>query len=46
MNLDELAHQWTGDGINAIMPADVDPTVALPVLIRSLALRVYSGVAR
>src|ERR1700689_3455174 len=30
-------HQWTGDGINAILPADIDPTVVLSVLIRSLA---------
>ena len=46
MNLDELAHQWTGDGINAIMPADVDPTVALPVLIRSLAANLSADNAR
>ncbi len=37
MNLDAVGHEWTGDGINAIMPADIDPTVVLPVLIRSLA---------
>ena len=30
-------HQWTGDGINAILPADIDPTAVLAVLIRSLA---------
>src|ERR1700761_7538546 len=30
-------HQWSGDGINAILPADIDPTVVLTVLIRSLA---------
>ena len=30
-------YQWTGDGINAVLPADIDPTAALPVLIRSLA---------
>jgi hypothetical protein len=29
--------EWTGDGINALLPADMDPTVVLPVLIRSLA---------
>ena len=46
MNLDELAHQWTGDGINAIMPADVDRTVALPVLIRSLAANLSADNAR
>jgi hypothetical protein len=30
-------HQWTGDGINAVLPVDIDPTVMLPLLIRSLA---------
>ena len=30
-------HQWSGDGINAILPADIDPTVVLAVLIRSLS---------
>ena len=30
-------HQWTGDGINAILPASIDPTVVLTLLIRSLA---------
>jgi hypothetical protein len=37
--LDEsvVAHQWTGDGINATLPADIDPVVVLPVLIRSMA---------
>ena len=30
-------HQWTGDGINAILPADIDPTAVLAVLMRSLA---------
>jgi hypothetical protein len=39
LNLDEQAvdHQWTGDGINAILPADIDPTAVLTTLIRSLA---------
>ena len=37
MDLDYVEHEWTGDGINAIMPADMDPTVVLPVLVRSLA---------
>ena len=46
MHLGELAHQWTGDGINAIMPADVDPTVVLPVLIRSLAANLSADNAR
>lgn len=30
-------HQWTGDGINVILPADIDPTAVLTTLIRSLA---------
>src|SRR5579859_1432440 len=30
-------HQWTGDGINAILPADIDPPAVLAVLLRSLA---------
>ncbi|MCL2584912.1 MAG: hypothetical protein FWE35_20915 [Streptosporangiales bacterium] len=32
-----VEHEWTGDGINAMLPSDIDPTVVLPVLIRSLA---------
>ena len=32
-----VEHQWTGDGINAVLPADIDPTATLPLLIRSLA---------
>jgi hypothetical protein len=39
-------HQWTGDGINAILPADIDPTVVLPVLIRSLAAGLKTDNAR
>jgi hypothetical protein len=35
--LGSVEHEWTGDGINAILPADVDPTVVLPALLRSLA---------
>ena len=30
-------YQWTGDGVNAVLPADIDPTAALPVLIRTMA---------
>ena len=37
MALGSVDHEWTGDGINVVMPADVDPTVVLPALIRSLA---------
>jgi hypothetical protein len=35
--LESVEHEWTGDGINVVMPADADPTVALPVLLRALA---------
>jgi hypothetical protein len=39
LNLDgrSIDHQWTGDGINVILPADIDPTAMLTTLIRSLA---------
>ena len=39
LELGELTvdHQWTGDGINAILPADIDPTAVLATLLRSLA---------
>jgi hypothetical protein len=46
MDLDHLGHEWTGDGINAVMPADIDPTVVLPVLIRSLAVNLRADNAR
>lgn len=39
-------HQWTGDGINAILPADIDPTDVLTVLIRSLAAGLHRDNAR
>lgn len=39
-------HQWTGDGINAILPAGIDPTVVLAVLIRSLAAGLQAGNTR
>jgi hypothetical protein len=32
-----VEHQWTGDGINAVLPVDIDPTAILPLLIRTLA---------
>ncbi len=35
--LGTVEHEWTGDGINVILPADIDPTVVLPALLRSLA---------
>jgi hypothetical protein len=37
MALESVEHEWTGDGINVVIPADADPTVALPVLLRALA---------
>src|SRR6266567_7831776 len=37
MDLPSVEHEWTGDGINAVMPADADPSTALPTLIRALA---------
>jgi hypothetical protein len=42
MDLDSVEHEWRGDGINAVMPADMDPTIALPVMIRSLAAQLGS----
>jgi hypothetical protein len=30
-------HQWTGDGINGVLPSDIDPPSVLSVLVRSLA---------
>jgi hypothetical protein len=35
--LGTVEHEWTGDGINVVLPADIDPTVVLPALLRSLA---------
>jgi len=46
LHLDRVEHQWTGDGINVVMPADMDPTVVLPVLIRSLAANLAADNAR
>jgi Protein kinase domain len=39
-------HQWTGDGINGVLPPDVDPPVVLSVLIRSLAAGLSADNAR
>jgi len=39
-------YQWTGDGINAVLPADIDPTMTLPVLMRSLAAALGADNAR
>lgn len=41
-----VEHEWTGDGINAMLPADIDPTVVLPVLIRSLTAALTEDNAR
>lgn len=46
MDLDRVDHEWTGDGINAVMPADMDPTVVLPVLVRALAANLGADNAR
>jgi O-acetyl-ADP-ribose deacetylase (regulator of RNase III) len=32
---DEVGHQWAGDGGIIVLPSDVDPTTAVPELIRS-----------
>ncbi len=39
-------HQWTGDGINGVLPPDVDPPATLSVLIRSLAVGLRADNAR
>ena len=41
-----VEHRWTGDGINAVLPVDIDPTVILPLLIRSLASALGADNAR
>jgi hypothetical protein len=41
-----VEHQWTGDGINAVLPADIDPTVILPLLVRSLSAALSADNAR
>jgi hypothetical protein len=46
MDLGEVEHEWTGDGINAVLPAEIDPTVALSVMIRSLAAQLGPDNAR
>jgi hypothetical protein len=37
MTLESVEHEWTGDGINVVIPVDADPTVTLTVLLRALA---------
>jgi hypothetical protein len=39
-------HQWTGDGINGVLPSDIDPPVVLGVLVRSLAAALSADNAR
>ena len=39
-------HQWTGDGINGVLPPDVDPPFVLSVLLRSLAVGLATDNAR
>src|SRR5258708_3880181 len=39
-------HQWTGDGINAVLPSDIDPPAVLSVLVRSLAVGLSADNAR
>ena len=39
-------HQWTGDGINAVLPSDIDPPAVLSVLVRSLAAALSEDNAR
>jgi Protein kinase domain len=37
LKLRDIDHVWSGDGINALLPTDIDPTTVVPVLIRSVA---------
>jgi hypothetical protein len=46
VTLESAEHEWTGDGINVVLPADTDPTVALPVLLRALATALGEDNAR
>lgn len=39
-------HQWTGDGINGVLPSDIDPSVVLSSLVRSLAAGLRADNAR
>lgn len=34
---DEVGYQWAGDGGIVVLPSDIDPTTALPDLVRSTA---------
>lgn len=44
--LENIEHEWTGDGINVVLPADADPARALPILIRTLAAQLTADNAR
>ncbi|HTU75980.1 MAG TPA: hypothetical protein VMG38_20885 [Trebonia sp.] len=46
IGLGSVEHEWTGDGINVVLPADIDPTVVLPALLRSLAAALGEDNAR
>jgi hypothetical protein len=39
-------HQWTGDGINGVLPSDIDPPSVLSVLVRSLTAELSADNAR
>ena len=39
-------YQWTGDGINGVLPSDIDPPSVLSVLVRSLAAALSEDNAR
>jgi hypothetical protein len=39
-------HQWTGDGINGVLPSGIDPPSVLSVLVRSLAAALSEDNAR
>jgi len=39
-------HQWTGDGINGVLPPDIDPPALLSSLVRSLAAGLRADNAR
>ena len=46
--LDKLigGYQWTGDGINVMLPLDMDPALVLPALIRSISAGLSADNAR
>ncbi|HEX7162423.1 MAG TPA: protein kinase [Trebonia sp.] len=46
LDLRVVDHQWTGDGINGILPPDIDPPAVLSSLVRSLAADLRADNAR